>query len=358
MTKPRVLHISVRSDIGGGPKHVLDLTSSFKSEAITTYLAAPLNGEYAEKLKENNSQFYSLPFRKFSIFRFLFLVKICKSEKISIIHSHGRGAGTYSRLMKFFGFKVVHTFHGVHLEKTFIGKLKLLVDKLFVPLTDRFICVSNSEKDNAVKNNIANERKTTVIYNGVSLPDQAILPTNKLLNIGTLSRLNYQKGIEILIEFLTRFEKETGMDFVCNIAGDGELKDELHSLERSSQIKFLGNVEPQQFLRSIDLYISFARWEGLPIAVLEAMSNAKVCLLSDVEGNNDLIRNGENGFLFDLKNYEDFKIKLLNINNAQETELKEIGERAKEDIVNLYSIESMSDKTLEVYKNLLNNSIK
>src|SRR5690606_22885604 len=48
-----------------------------------------------------------------------------------------------------------------------------------------------------------------------------------------------------------------------------------------------------------DLYLSTSRWEGLPFSVLEAMSFGKALLLKTCLGNQDLVREGKNGFLFD-----------------------------------------------------------
>ena len=344
-----ILEITVRADIGGGPKHVLDLLKSFDGTDTQCFIAAPRDGEYAVKLEKLSKNKIEIPFRRFSIISFFKLIILCRREKIKIIHSHGRGAGIYSRFMKLFGYKVVHTFHGVHIENSMIGKVKLLLDKFLINLTDEFICVSETEKKTALKHKIAVADKLNVIHNGVELREVKIKKISNKMIIGTLSRLNYQKGLDILIKYFSKLELEhPELEYECLVAGDGELKDELKKLNLTNKLHFIGNVEPTSFLDDIDVYISFARWEGLPIAVLEAMSAQKICFVSSVEGNIDLI-NDSNGFLFDLKDYESFKEQFLMIYKNR-YELNEYSEKARKTIEDFFTLEQMSKKTLLVYE--------
>lgn len=345
----KVLEISVRSDIGGGPKHLMGLIEKLDQKGIEIYSAIPKKGDYADKITSFSKAVFHIPFRRFSFSIFINILVFCKKYKIEIIHSHGRGAGIYSRLLSVFGLKVVHTFHGVHIERGLIGRVKLFIDQILLPLTDKFICVSASERINALKFKIAKDSKIVVINNGVKLLESPTsLRPRDIFTIGTLSRLNHQKGLDILLEYLERFEREEKVSFRCEIAGEGELKEDLLEQKQTDSIKLVGNVNPNKFLGKIDLYISFARWEGLPIAVLEAMGQGVPCLLSNVDGNKDLIRNEENGLLFDLDNYQDFKIKLLqSIKNPSAS--MEMAKNARVDIETEYSIPVMAKKILAVY---------
>ena len=345
-----ILEISVRSDIGGGPKHLLDL-SVVNSASVDIFIAAPSNGEYASSLKQIATEFIDIPFRKFSIITFFKLLRICKKNQIKVVHSHGRGAGFYSRLLKLFGLRVIHTFHGIHIEKSIAGRVKLLLDKVLVPLTDKFICVSDSEKINAIKHNVTTPSKTHVIHNGVIIPESVSIPDNTEFVIGTLSRLNYQKGLDILLDFISQFESKNDVNFKCLIAGSGELEGELKAKNTCKSVEFLGSVDGQDFLKGIDLYISFARWEGLPLAVIEAMSHTKPCLISNVEGNTDLITNGEDGYLFNLDSYSEFEKKLLELINNKELQSK-LGQNAREKVIQSFSVDQMAKKTLSVYEEL------
>jgi hypothetical protein len=52
-------------------------------------------------------------------------------------------------------------------------------------------------------------------------------------------------------------------------------------------------------LNNIDIYMQTSLWEGLPIAVLEAMAMEKPVIATNIIGNKDIVVHNETGFLFD-----------------------------------------------------------
>lgn len=350
----KVLLITVRSDIGGGPKHVSDLLSH-GGDTVDYYIAAPIDQFFSRNFKNLAHEFIEIPFRKFSLLAFIRLLLFLKKNEINIIHSHGRGAGIYSRLLKLFGYKVIHTFHGIHMGEGLIGKIKLLVDKLLVPLTNNFICVSSGELSEAIKYCVARKKDTIVIPNGVNiLPYTEKGSRNNPIVIGTLSRLNHQKGIDILIEYIDRFVSESAEEFLIKIAGDGEeklaIESKIKSKKLNKYIELIGATnEPQKFLDEIDIYISFARFEGMPLSVLEAISKSVPCILSNVVGNNDIIKDNTIGYLFNLDDYESFRNEFLNIiRNKSERVAK--AKLAHTYLYKNFSVENMVEDTLKVYQ--------
>lgn len=352
----KVLLISVRSDIGGGPKHVWDLLSKADSFGIEYYIAAPVSGEYANYLKDLAKDNFEIPFRKFDIIYFIKLLSFLRKNEINIVHSHGRGAGLYSRLLKLFGYKVIHTFHGIHIGEGLVGKIKLLMDKLLIPLTDKFICVSESEKRSAMDQGVTKESKTQVIHNGVQFYGAKKKNNTDKTVIGTLARFNYQKGLDILISYFEKFSKSSRHHFEVHIAGDGEdfekTKDLIEQKGLDKYIKLIGATNtPIDFLYSLDIYISFARFEGLPIAVLEAMSCGIPCLLSDVVGNKDIVSHEKNGLLFNLESYDDFEAHITRLIEKPEQREK-FSIEGMQTIKSQFSIEQMCEQTFEIYKNV------
>lgn len=349
----KVLLITLRADIGGGPKHVLDLLSHAGDE-VEYFVAAPGHDHFSSQYKEKSVEFLSLNHRKFNLGKLFEIIRFMKKHQIKTVHSHGRGAGIYSRLLKLFGFKIIHTFHGVHKGEGIIGKFKLVVDKFLVPLTDNFICVSNGELNEAIKYGVTRKVDTIVIPNGVNIFPFKEKKSNEPILFGTLSRLNHQKGIDILISYVEKLVKEFDMPFVIKVAGDGEEKESLENKIKlknlNSYIQLIGSTrEPQKFLNGIDIYISFARFEGMPLSVLEAVSQSCPCLLSNVVGNNDIIIDESMGYLFDLNDYNSFKKEFISI--VENKSLRnEKSKEAHSFLVENFSIESMTQKTIEVYK--------
>ena len=170
----RILLITVRSDFGGGPRHVDQLVEKLP-EDIVIFMAYPEGGKpYADKWRNNSRIANSIyiPYRRFSLKALYKLRSFVIKNKIDIVHSHGNGAGLYSRLLKILNpkVKVVHTFHGI--SDNYASKIKyvlsMIIGKILRIFADKYICVSQGEKNMSIERGFSNENNTVVIYNGIS----------------------------------------------------------------------------------------------------------------------------------------------------------------------------------------------
>lgn len=351
MRNVKVLHITSRADIGGGPKHVLDLVQGLnKLKTVESYIAAPENYHFSYDFKESCKKFISIPHRKFSPITFIKLLYFIKQNEIGILHSHGRGAGVYSRLLSFFGLSVIHTFHGVHAEKSLIGLVKVYLDKILKLCTKQFICVSYDEEMKAKDIGFLHNQKVSVIHNGVNISEinQRRIEKQDILNVTLLSRLTYQKGIDLLIHNLRNFPYK---NIKINIYGDGEDDALIKNLIASNKLNHLitlkgSTTKPLEVLSETDIFLSSSRWEGFPISVLEAMASGLPCLLSNVTGHNDF-SNSVIKF-YDLYDSNDFQSSLSELANNYDLRCK-LGVRARTEAVNNYSSKLMATRTQALY---------
>jgi glycosyltransferase involved in cell wall biosynthesis len=349
--KINILMISARSDVGGGPKHLYDLSRTLKlSNSFSISIASPDDSPFGDKFKHISDHFLDIPKRSFTLVTYIKLLLHCREFDIDVIHSHGRGAGIYSRLLSLFGYKVIHTFHGIHHTPNFTGTIKVLADRILAPLTDQFICVSDDEKIKALDYRFASIERTNVIQNGIdidSIHDTNNRGTTKgIKTIGTLARLNYQKGLDIAIKHMS----ELDLPIKLLIAGDGEEKETLLALiEKYSvqgKVEFIGMVaHPSELFEKIDAYISTARWEGLPLSVLESMAYPNACLLSNVTGHKQLSKNGS-CVLFDLNDFQSFRLGIEKLLISK----KEIEKKALLLVRKDFGLEMMVQKTSKVYQ--------
>ena len=313
----KVLLISVRDD-GGGAKHLLQILTHHQSD-IQFYVAAPLKNPLGTEIQKRATQFVEIPFRRFSLLSYFRLVSLCKRHQVTTVHSHGRGAGWYSRAMKIFGLRVIHTLHGTHIEAGLINQVKVAVDRLLVSVTDTFICVSNGEKKEALEHRLIHGKRAVVIFNGVEFKGRVenLSQDKGNLKVAMLGRLCYQKGYDLMISSVESFcQNHPDIDFEINVGGDGEDFDHLlRQLSETefakSRIKFLGHIsDVENFLNNHDLLLSFSRFEGMPYAILEAMSLGVPCMVTNVVGNHDVISN-ENGYLFDYFEFDKVFLKIF-----------------------------------------------
>jgi len=161
------------------------------------------------------------------------------------------------------------------------------------------------------------ESKAFVFPN--SLPDIEIRNKSNNKKIGFLGRLDYSKGVDILIEAFTKVLKEIP-DAVLEIAGKGSQETELKKTVASFNIKdrviFKGAIsygEVLNFLSSVNFLVVPSRSDNLPTVALEALSVASPVIGSDAGGIPDIIIDGFNGLLFENENTEDLSKKIIEL---------------------------------------------
>ncbi len=211
------------------------------------------------------------------------------SSKASVI---GRWASALARLKV----PLFYTPHGYSFLKLDTSKNKRILFYNIEKYTQRFfggttIACGKSEFDIAQK--IGN---SLLVNNGINfeqISTYSVPHSNKRLTFGTLGRILPQKNPELFNQIAILHPQ---YDFVW--IGDGENRAQL----TAPNIKITGwntnNLEILPLLNQLDVYIQTSLWEGLPIAVLEAMALKKPIVATDIVGNRDLVENGNNGYLF------------------------------------------------------------
>ncbi|MFR5295697.1 MAG: glycosyltransferase [Clostridium sp.] len=97
-----------------------------------------------------------------------------------------------------------------------------------------------------------------------------------------------------------------------------------------------------------DVFLLPSRWEGLPISLLESMYMKKICVVSNVIGNRDVIHNGKNGFVGEK--VEDF---VKAIEDCQDEDGK-LTVRAYQDILKMYNTKVMAEQYSKKYEMSIN----
>ena len=185
------------------------------------------------------------------------------------------------------------------------------------------------------------------VNNGININElqKNIDKTEKInhpFTVFTLGRICYQKDPTLFNEIAKQL---SDIRFIW--IGDGELRNELNS----SNIEVTGWVDRMKAIKyavNADVFILPSRWEGLPISLLEAMYMKKICIVSNVIGNRDVIINNYNGFI--CLNADDFikKIKTVRINDFDS-----VVENAHDEILKKYNTQIMASEYKDIYENSL-----
>ena len=236
-----ILMISVRADHGGGPRQLYQLAAGLKDE-FKFFVACPRNEPYFNALENllGCDSLIEIPYRRFS-FRSLYVIsQKINAEKVHTVHSHGKGAGVYSRLLALLnGVKVIHTFHGIHIGgfNRFQRFLYVWLERYLSALSNKLICVSKSELEMAEGLKFGTDDQRVLVENGVFLPPiekrSEPLPNNPY-SILSITRNDYAKGPELLID-IAKILKERELESLFVIQAVGiEDSGELNGLDRKS----------------------------------------------------------------------------------------------------------------------------
>ena len=363
--KINILIITVRADFGGGPEHIYSLVKALNEEN-NFFIACPDDIPYKKRYAEviGNDRMILIPYRKFNLKNLFKLNGFIHKHKIGIIHSHGKGAGVYGRILSLITITpCVHTFHGWHTGSyNFFQKfIYVYFEKFLSFFTKKSISVSKGEYEEVVKNRITKPSKIVIIENAVKIPDTAVTEQNfnsTRKTITSFTRFNYQKNSKQIISIFEELKKQNCANtFKINLLGSGEEENEMKkSVEDygfDGLFNFLGVIEePDNYLIDTFCYISTSRWEGMPLGILEAMSFGIPVIATNVVGNNDIVEHKMTGFLYDINKPAEAAEYLILLSNNFEI-WKSLSAASRERVKKDYSIEKMATETQKIYNSIL-----
>jgi glycosyltransferase involved in cell wall biosynthesis len=314
---------------GGGEKWHLEqaellYTSGFK----ISFICHP-HSELFKKIQKKPYSIFTIktgktsflnPLKRFKIKSFLI-----KSKPSSVILNLPQDVKLVAPIAKKLNISKVIYRRGMDhpIKRSFINKV------IYINCLTDFIANSKAVSRSITKNFPELKDRIHIIYNSVSLMETPPpKKTTEKIILGNLGRLVKQKGQEDLIDLAILLKKQS-FNFEIIIAGTGPLHDLLIDKVKSNNledcVKLLGHCDTGVFLKKIDFFIFPSRFEGLSNALLEAMLYRKVIFAYDISSNSEIINNGSDGFLFELKNIQAMSKKIIEIASNQ-VKLQEIQE--------------------------------
>ena len=217
------------------------------------------------------------------------------------------------------------------------------------------IVVTTQQILNRIKSNDNSlSEKISIIPNFVDIKLFSPANMNQKYDIIFIGRISEQKNLESLLKALK------GSKYKILVIGNGILKEKLLNEYGSDiNIKWLDaipNYDIPMYMNQSKLFILPSFYEGHPKILIEAMSCGMIVLASNVEGNNEIIQDGINGFLCEpsAKNIE----KTINeIFISSEGRLNKIKIAAREYVAKRFSLKKIIDLELKLYESVLNKSM-
>ncbi len=359
----KVLHLSSANSWRGGEQQITYLIEGLANLGITNLLFAPKNAPITNFPDGIKVAIHT--YRKLSSFNPIVgfqLKNLAQREGVDLIHIHDSHSHNYFLTATTLGLQVPAI---LSRRVDFPPSSKW---KYNHPQIKKIICVSRKIKE-IVSEVIENKNKITVIYSGIDL-NKRIKPQNSLrkkyqvadncpviANISALAEhKDYPTFLATAEEYIHRYNDH--IQFFI-IGGDAGEKENIQSIIQSSglqkNITLTGYLpDAHQYLSEIDVFLFTSKEEGLGTTLLDAMLYNTPIISTAAGGIPEIIQDGKNGLLC---NIGDHNCLAQNIYHVLHTKtLRDNIIRSGVTKVKSFSKESMTEKTLEVYKSVLKSA--
>jgi len=295
------------------------------------------------------------------------LKRYCREHKIDVVHCHLPWAGFAGRLLFLLArIPVVYTEHNLqeryHFFTRILNRMTFNMQSAVIAVSDDVQKSINRLISPAVKvvtilNGVNTERFVRDAARGNTVRKEYSIPESSVV-VGTIAVFRFQKRLDAWIRIAQSLHtRYPDVYFVIVGAGPLEqaLKEQVAATSLGSKLIFPGlQTDVIPWLSMIDIYMMTSAFEGLPIALLEAMSMRCSVIATDAGGIKEVIRHRKDGLIcgvHELPQLEGFADAMI-----QDAHLRlALSTSGRERIVNQFSIHETVKQIEQVYLQVTQN---
>ena len=326
--------------------------------------------------KKHAITFERSPFKANNLKAIKQMKKLFEEEKFDIVHCHTPMGGVVTRIAaknyRKNGLKVFYTAHGFHFYKgsPLINWLVYYpVEKWLSRYTDVLITINNEDyeyckkfkakkyymidgigvDDKRFKIDVSEDEKDSLRK---ELSDDKFKISKDDIVLTYVAEMIPRKNQELLInamkDIVSKNEKVKLL-----LVGTGalleEYKKQIKDLDLASNVKLTGyrKYVPKIF-RITDIGISTSRQEGLGLNLIESLLSGVPVIASKVRGHNEIVVDGENGYMFESENKEDLIEKITKV--AEDTKLRNTMKLNAMKYVQRFILENSIKGSIKIYE--------
>lgn len=367
----KVLEVIRQGEIGGGESHVLDLISGFDRKEVEPIAMAFTDGHMIDTLKKQGIKCHVINTqRAFDISVQKKISRIIKEENIEIIHAHGsRAASNMLWASQKLHLPMIYTVHGwsFHQDQNkLIYKLRVWSEKLICNKSKQVICVSENNRQSGVEN-FGLSKNCQVIENGINLTKFDInrqfkdirkemgIPKEEFI-IGFIGRITLQKAPLDLVKSIA-VAHAANPNIKGLLVGEGDMELEMKEYIRQEKLEecfYLSGfrTDVPDVLNAMDVFCLPSLWEGLSIALLEAMAMEKAIVVTPTDGTREIIVDHANGLIVPFSQPLKLAEAFLEFDRNRELKNK-CAKNAIRLIRERFDSQRVSEEVTNIYKNIL-----
>ena len=372
-----VLQVLPELGQGGVELGTIEIASELQKRGIENYVASE-GGRMEYNLERIKVKHFTLPLKTKNIFKMylnsLRLARIIKKYGITIVHARSRApAWSAYWAAKRCGVHFVTTFHGTY----GLGPwgIKKFYNKIMT-YGERVIAISNHIKQHILKNYKTDESKIRLIHRCVNMENFNVettsaermikylednnIPEDKPI-VTLIGRLTNWKGQKLLIEALHLIDNE---DFFCVIIGDdqgrkkysSELRKMIAHYNMTDRFLFIRNVKdiPAAMMVSDVVLSTSIEPEAFGRIAIEGQAMGRVVVASNIGGSVETVIDGVTGRLYESTSAKALAEAIEWALHLSTEEREKIGAAGIKNVKEHFTKQIMCDKTIEVYKELIN----
>lgn len=373
--KKKILFIITYLELGGAQKQLLSIVKNIDRNKYSIYLCSGSNGYLKNEFI--NISFFKIKLIEelvrdinpvYDLISFIKLYFYIRRNRFDIVHTHSPKASILGRWAACLaGVKnIIYTAHGWAFHESMnplLSKIYIFLEKITASITKKIIVVSSAGLHEAVKRKVASRNKFVIIHYGVDtkwadsifLERKANPPASSIVT--NISCLKTQKGLSYFLA-AAKLILNKRADAKFSIVGDGPLRKKISN--EIDKLKLTKYVFLERWMEDVttvfsrtSVLIITSLWEGLPLAVIEAVMTGVPVIATDTGGILDIIDNYNNGIIVKCKDVEAMAVAVLDvINNYGQWYEKVILSRENLDVA-YWSEEAMTKRIEKVYCEVL-----
>lgn len=362
--KLRILQLITRLPVGGAERLIVDIVRGLDPKRFEPLVCCIQDkGALAPEVEAAGIPLFCLDrmrSKRFDVRAVQDLTRLLRQERVSLVQSHLYHANLYGRLA---GWRAkVPVIATVHNSYTRPKLHRRLINRLLARTSARVIAVSEDVQRDLMRYDGVPFSKIVTINNGVdvrridtSLNRQqarerlGIEPG--VLAVGCVARLEEQKGHRYLLQAVPLLrEFSLRVFFVGEGRLRGRLEEQAAKLGIADSVAFLGTRHDiAEILKAMDLFVAPSLWEGLSVALLEAMAAGLPVIASDVGGVSQVLGIDQYGVRVPPSNAQALADAITTLGRDAQRRMS-LGARGQQHVRENFSLEAMMRELTAVYQ--------
>ncbi|MBN1688128.1 MAG: glycosyltransferase [Candidatus Omnitrophica bacterium] len=351
----KICHLIWSLDAGGAEKQVIRIAKWQRENGdLPMAVCFQKKGLLSNELEQAGIPVFVIPKRLGVDLSFIKrLARFLKKEDVGILHMHLPTASLWGRIAAIQA-GINMTFVSEHSDMSCRRLRYRLANRLLGKWTKRYFVVSDHIRKLMLRAGI-DAAKIEVIRNGIELNGvwdktnylavrYELGLSEKVRIIGTVGRMEERKDYINFLQAGVLIKKEYP-DTHFMMVGDGPLRQKIENeakrLGLFGNVSFLGTRQDvPRLLQAMDVFVLSSLTEGVSLALLEAMSVSRPCVVTDVGGNPEVIQDQENGLLVPVKDSRALARAVLSL-LSDSLRTNQIGSAARRTVEEKFTTQAM-----------------